>query len=71
MDQKNEISMDVSNPLQDFFQRINFRKGRDSAINATGLKLAVIIWSVVVNNKPYFNPNEYFFPQSKKKIKIS
>ena len=32
-----------STPLRDFFHRINFRKGRVSAISATARKLAVII----------------------------
>ena len=38
-----------STPLRDFFHRINFRKGRVSAISATARKLAVIIWNIIVN----------------------
>jgi len=50
-----------STPLRDFFQRINFRKGRVSAISATARKLAVIIWNMVVKGTPYNNPAGYLF----------
>jgi len=57
-----------STPLRDFFQRINFRKGRVSAISATARKLAVIIWNMVVKNKPYYNPEEYLYLDQKRKL---
>lgn len=57
-----------STPLRDFFQRINFRKGRVSAISATARKLAVIIWNMVVKHVPYHNPEEYLFRDQKKKL---
>ena len=57
-----------STPLRDFFQRINFRKGRVSAISATARKLAVIIWNMVVKSVPYHNPEEYLFRDQKKKL---
>lgn len=57
-----------STPLRDFFQRINFRKGRVSAISATARKLAVIIWNMVVKNKPYHNPKEYLYLDQKRKL---
>jgi len=57
-----------STPLRDFFQRINFRKGRVSAISATARKLAVIIYNMVVQNKPYHNPKEYLFLDQKRKL---
>jgi len=57
-----------STPLRDFFQRINFRKGRVSAISATARKLAVIIWNMVVQNKPYYNPKEYLYLDQKRKL---
>jgi hypothetical protein len=44
-----------STPLRDFFQRINLRKGRVSAVSATARKLSVIIWNMVVKNVPYHN----------------
>jgi transposase len=59
-----------STPLRDFFQRINFRKGRVSAISATARKLAVIIWNMVVRGIPYVNPEEYLFLDQKRKLGI-
>ena len=58
-----------STPLRDFFQRINFRKGRVSAISATARKLAVIIWNMVVKNTPYINPEGYLFLDQKRKTR--
>ena len=55
-------------PLNEFFKRINFRKGRTSAISATARKLAVIIWSMVVKNIPYNNPEGYLFLDQKRKL---
>jgi transposase len=57
-----------STPLRDFFQRINFRKGRISAISATARKLAVIIWNIVVKGVPYVNPEGYLFLDQKRKL---
>jgi len=57
-----------STPLRDFFQRINFRKGRVSAISATARKLAVIIWNMVVKNVAYVNPEGYLFLDQKRKL---
>jgi transposase len=57
-----------STPLRDFFHRINFRKGRTSAISATARKLAVIIWNMVVKNVPYQNPEGYLFLDQKRKL---
>jgi transposase len=59
-----------STPLRDFFQRINFRKGRVSAISATARKLAVIIWNMVVKGTPYNNPEGYLFLDQKRKLGI-
>jgi transposase len=59
-----------STPLRDFFQRINFRKGRVSAISATARKLAVIIWNMVVKGVPYNNPEGYLFLDQKRKLGI-
>jgi len=57
-----------STPLRDFFHRINFRKGRVSAISATARKLAVIIWNMVVKGVPYVNPEGYLFLDQKRKL---
>ena len=59
-----------STPLRDFFHRINFRKGRVSAISATARKLAVIIWNMIVKNIPYENPTEYLYLDQKRKLAV-
>jgi len=59
-----------STPLRDFFHRINFRKGRVSAVSATARKLAVIIWNMVVKGVPYINPEGYLFLDQKRKLGI-
>ena len=56
-------------PLKDFFHRINFRKGRVSAISATARKLAVIIWNMVIKKVAYLNPETYLFHEQKRKVK--
>lgn len=57
-----------STPLRDFFQRINFRKGRVSAVSATARKLAVIIWNMATKGTPYMNPENYLFLDQKRKL---
>ncbi len=59
-----------STPLRDFFVRINFRKGRVSAITATARKLAVVIWNMVVKGKQYINPEGYLYLDQKRKLGI-
>ena len=57
-------------PLSNFFNRINFRKGRVSAISATARKLAVIIWNMVIKKQPYNNEHGYEFLDQKRKRKV-
>ena len=38
--------------LADFFRRINYKRGRATAISATARKLAVIIWNMLVKGMP-------------------
>ncbi|MEW7281306.1 IS110 family transposase, partial [Aquimarina sp. 2201CG1-2-11] len=57
-----------STPLRDFFHRINFRKGRVSAITATARKLAIIIWNMIVKTKQYLNPEVYLYLDQKRKL---
>jgi len=59
-----------STPLRDFFHRINFRKGRVSAITATARKLATIIWNMVVKEIQYENPEGYLYLDQKRKLGI-
>jgi transposase len=56
--------------LSDFFRRINYKKGRVTAINATARKLAVIIWNMLVKKMPYNPPVEYLFLDQKRKMKL-
>jgi transposase len=56
--------------LSNFFNRINFRKGRVSAISATARKLAVIIWNMVIKKQPYNNEHGYEFLDQKRKRKV-
>ena len=60
-----------STPLRDFFNRINFRKGRVSAITATARKLAVIIWNMVTKGIPYQNPEGYLYLDQKRKLGLA
>lgn len=60
-----------STPLRDFFHRINFRKGRVSAISATARKLGVIIWNMVVKGVPYNNPEGYLYLDQKRKLGLA
>ena len=57
-----------STPLRDFFHKINFRKGRVSAITATARKLAVIIWNMVTKSIAYENPEGYLYLDQKRKL---
>jgi transposase len=59
-----------STPLRDFFHRINFRKGRVSAISATARKLAVIIWNMVAKGTAYINPKGYLYLDQKRKLAV-
>lgn len=59
-----------STPLRDFFHRINFRKGRVSAVSATARKLAVIIWNMVVKGSAYINPEGYLYLDQKRKLAV-
>ena len=54
--------------LSDFFRRIAFRKGRQSAVSATARKLATIIWTMIVKNVPYNPPVQYLFLDQKRKM---
>jgi transposase len=63
-------NLKTSTPLRDFFMRMNFRKGRVSAISATARKLAVIIWNMITKNTKYINPEGYLFLDQKRKLGI-
>ena len=56
--------------LNDFFRRINYKKGRATAISATARKLAVIIWNMLSKGEEYKPPTEYLFLDQKRKMKL-
>lgn len=56
--------------LSDFFKRINYKKGRTTAVSATARKLAVIIWNMLSKGTPYKPPTEYLFLDQKRKLKM-
>jgi transposase len=54
--------------LADFFRKINYKKGRATAVSATARKLAVIIWNMLVKGVPYNPPTQYMFLDEKRKL---
>ena len=56
--------------LSDFFKRIAYRKGRQSAVSATARKLAVIIWTMITKRVQYQPPSDYLFLDQKRKLKL-
>lgn len=56
--------------LSDFFRKINYKRGRSTAVSATARKLAVIIWNMLVKGVPYNPPTEYLFLDQKRKRKL-
>jgi len=56
--------------LNDFFRRINYKKGRATAVSATARKLAVIIWNMLTKTEQYKPPTEYLFLDQKRKMKL-
>jgi len=56
--------------LNDFFRRVNYKKGRATAISATARKLAVIIWNMLYKGQQYKPPTEYLYLDQKRKLKL-
>lgn len=56
--------------LNDFFKRINYKKGRATAISATARKLAVIIWNMLAKGQDYNPPEAYLYLDQKRKLKL-
>lgn len=54
--------------LADFFRRINYKKGRATAVSATARKLSVIIWNMLAKDIPYSPPTQYLFLDEKRKL---
>ena len=56
--------------LSEFFRRISYKRGRQTAISATARKLAVIIWNMLVKGLSYNPPIQYLFLDQKRKLKM-
>lgn len=54
--------------LADFFRKINYKKGRGTAISALARKLGVIIWNMIVKGVPYNPPTQYLCLDEKRKL---
>jgi len=54
--------------LAKFFRKIAFKKGRQTAINATARKIAVILWNMITKRQPYIPKNNYLFLDQKRRI---
>ena len=54
--------------LADFFRKINYKKGRATAVSATARKLAVIIWNMLVKGVSYNPPTQYMFLDEKRRL---
>jgi transposase len=56
--------------LVEFFRRVNFKKGRITAVSALARKLAVIVWNMLVKGTTYNPPTQYLFLDEKRKLGI-
>lgn len=54
--------------LAKFFRKIAFKKGRQTAINATARKIAVILWNMITKKQAYTPKNNYLFLDQKRRI---
>ena len=54
--------------LARFFRKIAFKKGRQTAINATARKIAVILWNMITKKQSYRPKNNYLFLDQKRRI---
>jgi transposase len=54
--------------LVEFFRKINYKKGRATAVSALARKLAVIIWNMITKGIPYNPPTQYLCLDEKRKL---
>jgi transposase len=62
----NAIAQLKEGHLVEFFRRINYKKGRATAINALARKLGIIIWNMVTKGVNYTPPDPIILIQNKK-----
>lgn len=56
--------------LNEFFRKINYKKGRATAVSATARKLGVIIWNMITKGITYNPPEPYLCLDEKRKLKL-
>ncbi len=64
----NAIGNQKEGHLADFFRKINYKKGRATAVSATARKLAVIIWNMLVKGESYNPPTKYMYLDEKRRL---
>ena len=64
----NAIGNQKEGHLADFFRKINYKKGRATAVSATARKLAVIIWNMLVKGESYNPPTKYLYLDEKRRL---
>jgi transposase len=66
----NTIGLMKKGALKKFFDRVAYKKGRAAAVTATARKLAVIIWNMVVRQKPYSPIDEDIYDERIRNVVI-
>lgn len=54
--------------LVEFFRKINYKKGRATAVSALARKLAVLIWNMLTKGTVYNPPTQYLCLDEKRKL---
>ena len=56
--------------MVEFFRKINYKKGRATAVSALARKLAVIVWNMLTKGTTYNPPTQYLCLDEKRKLKL-
>ena len=56
--------------MVEFFRKINYKKGRATAVSALARKLAVIVWNMLTKGTTYHPPTQYLCLDEKRKLKL-
>jgi transposase len=66
----NSVGNQKNHPLEPFFKKIAYRKGRPAAITATARKLSVITWNMIIKRQAYKEANNQIDPHELKQRKL-
>lgn len=66
----NAIAQLKEGHLVEFFRKINYKKGRATAVSALARKLAVIVWNMLTKGTTYHPPTQYLCLDEKRKLKL-